>query len=333
MLDTEYRNNPAVSQSFLKDLEGFPKYLTLREKKKSAALDMGSLIDVLLTDPYNFDNYYVVYDKSIPTDKLKLLADKYIEICLYDKELGIETNHINTVLQARQIVEYDARLTATTIMDRFDKECYEYTQFVLTTDKMVVSHNDYLVASDLATSCRYDERLSKWFEPNKDVTILYQQSLFFTYKHSLEGLSIDCKALPDLIYINHLDKTVQIVDIKSYEGDFEVNYYKYRYYYQAMFYLMAAQLRSNETLIPKDYKIEDFYFIAIDKSKFKGNILYKFDRKNFHTVQDGGKLYDSKGHCYKIKGLRQLLKEYDYHSRTGNWEYPYEYLTKGMITL
>jgi hypothetical protein len=232
------------------------------------------------------------------------------------------------------MVEYDARLTATTILERFDKECYDYTQFVLGTDKMVISHNDYLLASDLATGCRYDERLSKWFEPNKDVEILYQIPLYFNYVHFLDtGLKVNCKALPDLIHINHSNKTINIVDIKSFEGDFETNYYKYRYYYQAVFYLMAMERRYNDTLIPKDYKVEDFYFIAIDKSKFKGNILYKFDKSNLHIILEGGKLTDSRGHGHKIKGLRKLFKEYDYHSRTGNWDYPYEYLTKGHILI
>ena len=333
MLDKEYRDNKGVSQSFLKELEGYPKYLTLGERKKSKAFEIGSLVDLLLTAKDSFDMEYVIYDGTFPTEKMRLLADRYIELALIDREMSLKTDHVSTVLQARIDVDFDSRLKTPTVLDKFNESAYEYTQFVLANpNRLVISKSDYLWAMDMVNETIDNPITGYWLREKESVTtVLFQQPLYFDW--SVNSAVIECKALPDIIHINHVKKTINLLDIKTYEGDFESNYFKFRYYYQSEFYMEAIRRRLNHTLIPDGYMLENFYFIAIDKGRFKPPLVYKHNPTSKGVVMNGGTLTDSKGHNIKIKGLNQLFKEYLYHSETGDWEYPYNYLKQKHILL
>ena len=323
-----YREHPSLSQSFLKSLEGHPKYANI--VKKSKAFDIGNLVDTLLTDNDNFYNIYAVYEGNVPSEKMKLLADRFVEIALYTKSNGEAYYPDNIVLQARADVEYDSRLSAATILKKFAEDASDYTDFCIGNyDKQVVSAQDNILARQLANSCKQD--FPDWFIPTDYVEIMFQQELYFEY--DLNNIPIECKALPDVIRIDHINRTIEIADVKTYADDFVDNYWKYRYYYQAEYYLYAIVHFLNDINIPKDYTVKDFYFIAIDKSGFKGNLLYKHNSNYRTTLWSGGRMYDNKGKYIKLKGLKQLIKEYYYHSSTGNWDYPYEYLNKGYILL
>lgn len=323
-----YREHPSLSQSFLKSLEGHPKYASTG--KKSKAFDIGNLVDTLLTDNDNFYNIYAVYEGNVPTEKMKLLADRFVEIALFTKSNGEAYYPDNIVLQARADVQYDSRLSAATILKKFAEDASDYTDYCIANyDKQVVSAQDNILARQLANSCKQD--FPDWFIPTDYVEIMFQQELYFEY--DLNNIPIECKALPDVIRIDHINRTIEIADVKTYADDFVDNYWKYRYYYQAEYYLYAVVQFLNDVNIPKDYTIKDFYFITIDKSGFKGNLLYKHNSNYRTTLWSGGRIYDNKGRYIKLKGLKQLIKEYYYHSSTGNWDYPYEYLTKSYILL
>lgn len=328
MINQEYRDKPSVSQSFIKQLEGYPKYLTLGEKKKSKAFEIGSLVDLLITDKENFDREYVIYDKAIPTEKMKLLADRYVELALIDLEMGLEVNHVNTVLQARVDVDFDSRLKSPTVLDKFDEAAYDYTKFVLANpNRLVISRNDYLWAIDMVNSAIYDDICGYWLTSDESNTALFQQPLYFLQDN------VECKALPDVIHINHKKKQINLIDIKTYEGDFASNFFKFEYYYQAEWYMEAMRKRYNETLIPEGYELKDFFFLAIDKSRFKPTLLYKHPTRYKNIIWYGGVLTDNRGRGVKVKGLYQLLEEYRYFSTTGNWDYPYNYLKQKFVEL
>ena len=335
MRDLEYRNNPAVSQSFLKELEGHPKYLTLRDKKESRAFDIGNVVDTLLTDPDSFYHKYQIFQGKVPTNKLKLWADKYVEFAIAESEYST-INHMELILRSRTAVEYDARLSAPKVLELFNTECYDYVTFCLENKgKTILSLEDDAYCRQMVNSTLYDEKLSKWFTSTEYATVLFQQELYSDYYGSYNGSSftVACKALPDIIWIDHLNEEIILLDIKTYEGDFIDNYWKYKYYYQADFYLWNLVNHKNETLIPKNYKIKDFYFIAIDKQLFKGSVLYKHNPEYHTKIWSGGLITDKKGRNHKLKGLTQLFREYYYHSSTGNWDHPFEYLTRNHILL
>ena len=326
-----YRLNEGVSQSVLKSLEGHPRYLTL-PKKDSKAFDIGSIVDTMLTDNDNFYKIYAVFDGDIPTEKMKLLADEFVVISLHHLNMGNHPDFLDTLMQARAKVEYDSRLKPTTVVDKFNNEALAYTDFCIDNkDKTVISSEDFLNCKYLANSCI--EAFPEWFNPTDYVEIKFQTELYFNYIINVNGeeVTIPCKALPDIIKIDHIEKTIELADIKTYEDDFAINYWKYKYYYQAEWYLHAVIVHNNETNIPRDYTVKPYFdFLAIDKSRFKGNLKY---RHFANAAIWAGGLLNNNGRTILVKGFKNLLKEYHYYESNANWNYPYEFLTKGYITL
>lgn len=329
-----YREHRAASQSLLKALEGHPKYAKYSGGKKSKSLDIGSIVDTMLTNEAEFKELYEIYYSEMPTAKMKEFADAYVSLALSNRHNQVPINHIETVLTARTMINYDGRLGTPKILEKFDNDCYDYVNFVIDhPDKLVIGTEDFVNCTILADSAR--EKYPDWFYPTDYVEILFQKELYFEYSDSLNGepFTVELKALPDIIRINHIDKTIEIADVKTFADDFVDNYWKYKYYYQAEFYLYAIIHYLNELNIPDDYTVKDFWFIAIDTTGFKGVEMFKHNA-SYHTVAwSGGRLYDNRGRNVQLKGLKQLIKEYYYHSSTGNWEHSFELLTKGYILL
>jgi len=328
----KYINYSGASYSLLKSLSEHPKAardMLLGYTKHSSSLSMGNLVDTLLTDFYSFNDIYFIYEDYMPTDKMKILADEYIAKYLYKIEKGIELNFVEDVLFARELADYDRRLKDTTVLEKFDKEATKYVEAVINNlGKLLVPQTEYFMAYDLVDSVKEDPIVGKFFTTTDTSETIFQQELYWEY--SRNDIKMNVKNLLDIIWIDHANKKVLIVDAKTYEGDFERNYYKYKLYIQAELYLEG--IRHNTHLIPEGYELSGFYFVAIDKTKYKGNLLYKHST-NYYAVWNGGILTDSSGRDYQIRGLHTLFRELDWHQKNNAWDYPYEYYQNNFIQL
>lgn len=332
-----------ISASFLKALSNSPKeaysIINGEESKKTPSLDFGSLADCLLTTPEEFLKKYAVFEGKKPTDKLLDFANKYIEI--YQLEgTGEDFSEDSAILRARTESGYDGRLLNETVLKRFKEDCGSYCQFYIDNiDKTIIDAQTLNFANELVSQVKSSPYLQHLFYPDSNHIILFQVPIYIVTS-KFEG-----KLLIDILDIDLLNKEITPYDFKTFEGNFESNYWKYKYYYQEAWYSFILNALSNEELfisceIPEElkvihsgeYEIKQFKFIAADKSMYREVELFQSYAGIVDDVVFQG--YIDKGdNKVKIKSIVGLIEEAKERVKLGNWTTDYQMLTNGVKNL
>lgn len=342
----DYFKIKAISYSFLKALsssfkEGY-NFLYGKEELKSKALDTGSLIDDMLTNPEIVSEKYAIFQGTKPTDKLLDLAEKYVELFLERKD-DEDYDDTNTILSARAEVGYDSRLKDDTLIKRFEESCRGYCTFL--------THNQDKVTTDLETynNCMYivsEVKKSPYykdlFDTSKNIKIFYQVPFVMKIRRGLT------KALVDCIIVDYDTKTIHPIDVKTFEGDFVSNWWRYKYYYQEVwYYSMILALKNHESMLEEEFVNDDsieisnllkldefevsaFKFLAIDKSNPYNVVIYKSYRDIYEDVFFKGRINRGNDTYSSIRSIQSLINEFDYRIKEEDWSHDYDMITQGF---
>lgn len=343
MNDDYFNVKGFISASFIKELSNNPKeaysIIMGKESKKTPALIFGSLVDCLLTTPDKFTDNYAIYNGKKPKDKLLDFANKYIEIYQSEASTG-DFSVDSTILRARTESGYDSRLLNDTVIKKFKDECEDYCNFHIDNSEKIIIDNDTLsLANQLVSSVKLSPYLEHLFYPSNDHIILFQVPLYVTTT-KFEG-----KALLDIVDINLSNKTITPWDIKTFEGSFESNYWKYKYYYQEVWYSFLLETLKNpdffvDCKIPEElniihsgeFNIEQFKFIAIDKSLYKEVEIFVSYKEILEDVMFKG-IINKGDYNIHIKPIEKLINEAKERFKLDNWSTDYEMLTNGIKKL
>lgn len=333
-----------ISSSLLKLACDSPKqaYKMIKNEQgdeKSPALYYGSLVDCLLTTPDKFDEDYVVYRGKAPSDKLLDVANEYVRI--YQLEASREDFDSNAcVISAQNNVGYDRRLKPATMIEKFNTECSAYCTFVLShLDKVIVDEDAFNEATQLINNTKASRFLTNIFQPDSNIIVLFQVAIFVT------TTQFTGKALLDCIVIDLEKKTITPYDFKTFEGSFESNYWKYKYYYQEAWYGFILNTLKNEEfyidakypeqlaiILNPEFTIEQFKFIAIDKSGYKNIEIFESYSNIIEDVFFKGYI-DKKTNHINIKSIQSLIEELKWRVLNDSWSDDYEMLNKGVKKL
>lgn len=131
-------------------------------------------------------------------------------------------------------------------------------------DKQILSDSERTLIDSIIMSLTTHSHTAHLFKDSDDVDIVYQFPLYWVYD------DVDCKGLIDIIIINHTQKRILPIDLKTI-GDFVTKFNraikKRRYDIQASFYSYGLTQCTNElsTLIGKSltgYTMANFAFIV-----------------------------------------------------------------------
>lgn len=304
--ESEYHALPVWSYSLIARYakEGFGSLATLHEPVVSTpSMDFGSLFDCVMTKGNSALNEYFVMDSTIPDAERKALD--YISTCTSDAFADLTTEFIYDRCQE---CGYQTRWKAPTVYEHLSpyKAYYEAKR----SGKKIVSQKDWTDAADMAFVFRNDPYLSKLFglRDTKDIEYIYQSQFLVKYRpenHEPVGIKI----MPDLLVVNHKDKTVQPVDLKTSSApayDFKENFVKYRYDIQASLYtdVLAQVLKTAEGY--EDYTILPYLFTDVSRSD-KVPVTYVYNPKA--ESQINGLCFGNGERQYQYKGWRDLLGE------------------------
>lgn len=332
----DYYTNPAISQSQLKLLLGPDPSIfnTIQEPdlyfEEKKHFIIGDGVDIQLTRPIEEFNqkFHISNLQNKPSDTIKSIVNQ-----VYDhvKEIypNIETiqNYNNAILDSCNDHNYQPNWKDSTRVAKV-VEAWEYWEDLKQAEgKVVLSQEENDLISQIVMSIRTNPTTSKYFETSKDVEILDQLAIYFSY------YGIDCKALLDRVIVNHKNKTIQPIDFKTM-GDQTIYFPKSlrqrRYDIQAAFYTEALYYfkeRDDKTL--QDYKILPFKFI-VESTVNPGNpLVFTCSNELLRIGQYGapktniyGKIsspgYDHMSE-YKsmstpeIKGFHQLIEDYKWY--------------------
>lgn len=169
-------------------------------------------------------------------------------------------------------------------------------------------------------------RFTKYlFEENENTDIYYQLPIYFVEK------DIQCKALLDMVVVDHELKEIRPYDIKTigdYSKNFDYQTKKRRYDIQAAWYQIALSFWANENF--PNYEITAFSFIVASTTKQCDSLVFHASADFLNTGQFGyASVYfieendELKEYSVEHKGIDQLLQEYKWHEENG-WELDYE---------
>lgn len=327
----DYYQNPAVSQSHLKLLFGNPAvFNTIQEPEmyfeEKKHFIIGSGVDCLLTtSPQEFHaKYHVSEVPNKPSDALKSIINmSFDEVKVNHTEIRPIRNYPDVILRACNEHAYQSRWGDEL---RVNKVCeyWEYWEDLKNSQgKQVLSQEEYLLIYQIAMSIRSHEIIGKYFIETPSVSIFYQYPIYFEYK------GVECKALLDMVYVDHANRTIQPIDIKTV-GDYVLNFPKSirqrRYDIQAAFYTEALKWEMEETAIcnlPSDFEILPFKFIVQSSTMVGSPVIFtcdesllqigKFGREEL-VLNSGDEFYSVSG---RIKGFDELIDLYKYYTENG----------------
>lgn len=244
-----YYQSKRISQSYLKGLlkNGFVK----KEEDTSKYL-MGSLVDMMLTEPEALDNVYVV-DASTPTGKKKIFAQHIIDH--YDPVY----NDLATIVEeAYSVAEYKNKSPMAYYADiHQDPWFIMQLEIKNNPDALVADRKTFdqahLVAASLTAASP---------EVSEIVNNANHRQLEIYWDAIVQDKVFECKSKLDLVI--ETDTDVYPYDIKTTRrgtNNFIKDIIEYRYDIQAYFYRLACQaLFSDKTVHPMKFIVESHVY-------------------------------------------------------------------------
>lgn len=319
MSESDYRKDPAISQSSLGYLTVHPKYFRHKEFVKDDSRKdyfvMGGALDTLLTSPARYKELYIEEPNSSPTSEMMLkLCNLYVKHAHYNK-----VDPDTSFLLAHSNSGYAAS-GESSVRKKFETaDVQNYINFLIQSEgKTVLKKEEANTVKSMYHLLTTSDHCKWLFEkPKKGMEILFQVPIFFKYNE------VACKGLLDILVIDHKNKTLQIIDLKTTGKSvfaFRQAFVSFNYYIQAAFYNKGLETFKKEFKDLGDiseYKILNFRFLVQERACYNKPIFYITSDLDLHVGQHGGILRNMDT---PIKGFSTLLEELKWHRQTGYWD-------------
>jgi hypothetical protein len=334
--EQEYRDYPAINYSTLSNLDKDPLSVD-REFVGTDATLLGSIVDCMLTGG-NYDDDYVTAIVNKPAgmqgdlvDILFTIKDDYLlGDTIYQNSLNSDIVVFKDMFEEaykRSGLKTPKLETATkNFLEKGGKEYYDFLHTV--GDKTVVSLQMKFTADEIVKTLKTNEFTKDYFTKldNEDYQIYYQVPLVFNLPASV-GEHKEGKVLIDILLVNHKDKCITPVDLKTTSDkatNFNSAFIKWKYYLQASYYSYGLGSLT-------DYEVLPFRFVVASTTDVYRPLCYKVSQKTLAAGRFGIR---NPMYGYFTKGWEQLSQELIYLQDTGNNQYPKEvYDNKGCLTL
>lgn len=307
-----YEDNTRISNSAIGwFLKKGPRYLKdmLDGKEEGISakyLDKGTMIHMYLLQPEEFWSNYTIIDYEKPKTAQQLA---FCEAYFNSNEIVEEDKLINAYKAS-----YSGNNMSKDAMLKKAKELQlKFTEYIEFLDK----NQTYTVISFA------DLNMLKNIKKNIDSHIKANELLIdqpgvechneFHINWEAEKQGVSCKSLLDRVKIDHANKKITLIDLKTTVDiyNFKHSVEEYDYYRQIAFYILAL------TWYMKDegYNIEDYdleaYIVAIQSNS--NNEVRVFNMLNEKELLARKDL------------IADALTEISYHYQTGNWDHTREY--------
>ena len=314
--EPNYYANEAISNSDLGFLKISPRQFIMRKQRemqtKSAALELGTLIHKFTLEPDEF----IIADVEPVGGKMGEYIKAYFEL----EKSGLNEESISTM--AYNTAGYKpSHSKPETVLKSFKNkpENIAFFNFLKEADgKIALTQKDKQIVEGCLTSLKAHVVSNKFLflEPteNENIETFNEREVFFN-QHG-----VDCKSKLDRVIVNHDDKTVTIVDLKTTSNQvygeckklksktgillrdwhvtgFMYSCVQYAYYRQLAFYMDAIIAEYPE------YAVEAF-IVAVDTKGSYDVAVYKLPSE---WIEEGA------------NEIQCLLSEYKHYKETNNF--------------
>jgi uncharacterized protein YegP (UPF0339 family) len=265
-----YREDPALSYSTLAryEREGFNNLSKLFDRVETPSLTFGSAVDSIITGGQEeFDDRFIVVD--LPTD----LSDTLITVAktLFDRYNSLYTS-IGEIPEdilsevGKECDYYAGDKYRATRIKHIKEKCAEYYHMLyIANGKTILNTDTYNDVCNTVNALKSSASTSFYFavdNPFDDIERCYQ----LKFKGTFNG--IDYRNMADLIVVNHSEKWVLPIDLKTSgkpEWDFHKSFNEWRYDIQARLYWAIIRQNMDKDDYFKDFKLLDYKFIVANR--------------------------------------------------------------------
>lgn len=331
--DKEYRELTKLSYSQLSSLaklgNRYFRDLDVEPDEDSEALRIGSAVDILLTTPEEFNNR--IYSKPIviPTSgtNTAILSEAVLKelpnLSVYDRSDDNSINLVNYMVETLGL--WESVKDPVKKRGKWDTELFwNYTEAKFhSAGKIILSPEDREIVHTIVDTLKNHKFTKDLFTISEGIEVLYQYSL----EYELEELPF--KSRFDIIRVNHNNKTIKLIDIKTgfpFKEDFSKNYFKFKYYIQEGLYYTA--LYNLMKKIPKyqEYNLEEFEFLYV--SRLEPTLPIRYTGLGVDLCMKG--FMSKTGVNYP--GIIELINQYKYYNTVQN-EYESEVFNNNGISV
>jgi len=218
----EYRDKPGLNQSLLKSIIGLPSEKEYEEPGRSYSMDMGSIVDALITTPEYKDNFMILEsDIEAPTGMMEKIV-YYVYNSIKNEErkpLEMWGSYLEIAIDKYQY-KGSKNWTLENRINKILEETNTFFEHLMDSNgKTVVTQTEYNLANKIATNILTAKNTRHWFD--NDFEKYGQYPIYWDYKQKPEDESeegIPCKGLADWILF-YPDQTCQIIDLKVTSGN------------------------------------------------------------------------------------------------------------------
>ena len=261
-------------------------------------MEFGSLFDSFITKGKQTLNDYAVADFSVPPAEKGVLD----YLATTSTISHFDEVEMQDVLNAAETVGYQSKWKPQTRYEKISNYSDYYD--TLKSGKKLVSKADWDDAMEMYKVFREDPYLKKLFgtKNTDEIEYIYQAQFKTTFNTGFEA--IDVKIMPDLMVVNHKEKTIRLVDLKTSSMpayDFPEHFVKMRYDIQGELYtdVMKKIIADDEDYC--SYTILPYLFVDISRADMVP-VTYEIDLSDGFSFTKGDKVY-------QYKGWKQLLVE------------------------
>lgn len=296
--EEDYRASKLISYSTIKDINNDPNILLGdKENFRSKYLDLGSVVDILLTDCQNLQNKVFVINSVLPSENIQ----KIVKLIIVELKKDIKDITVDDAIYLFDQIDSNTRWLPNTKIKKIIEEGSEYYKAIKDAKGKIIICNSLLQeAKILAIRTKTNPWIRQYFQ---------KKNIINQYKIEIKCGNINVKSMLDIIYIDDKHKTITPIDIKTgslHPKAFLVNFYKYKYYYQGALYrkVLTNFIRSNVKELA-EYSINPFKFIFISTINFLYPTIWNITDAKHYSILEGYK--DVYGNS--IKGIDELIED------------------------
>ena len=329
---TKYRELESISQSKLKLLmAGVGVYNNTEPEEKYYSekehFIIGSAVDTLITMGADAckKEYYVSQLENKPSATIMSIVKEVYDIISsessYAKAIAdFASDDIyfrDTILHVADKQEFQKRWKDETRYKKIVEQGQDYwNDLIESKSRQILSLQQFDLIKIISDNILNHPHTEKYFQDAEHLDIFYQLPLKFMYE------DISCKALLDMVIVDHHNGIIQPIDIKTmgdYVSNFPISFMRRRYDIQAAFYTQAiADDYTGWNILFKDYKILPFKFIVESTTMPGTPLVYTCSEEVLNKGKYGIDSQRIGKHILREKkGFHQAIMLYIWHLENG----------------
>lgn len=264
-----YRADPALSYSTLAkyEREGFNNLDKLFDRIDTPSLTFGSAVDSIITGSQEeFDERFIVADfPSTPDTIIKIVNDVFREFC--DTYKDLDSIPDVEIIHRASSFNYQPNWKPETRAKVIKEKGADYYNLLFIADgKTVLNTQTYQDVCNAVRALKESTATKFYFASNNPFEPNIERFYQLKFKGEFEGVKY--RNMADLIIVNHKEKWVKPVDLKTSshtEWDFYKSFVDWRYDIQARLYWAIIRQNMNKDEYFRSFKLLDYEFIVVNR--------------------------------------------------------------------